>query len=355
MVPFAIRRSPLPRLIQALAWLLALSSMGCEHLPTAPAKSPSGRVRGVTLVDWTRDGYSTAASDSSIAALAATGANTLVLVVTAYQTDPFADSLHVGDPRTPSAGAIRHALASASGRGLSVVIKPHVDLDDGTWRGRIAPLHPPEWFASYQRFILPLAALAESLSAPQFVVGTELAGTLGSRELWHETIARVRTVFSRQVVYAASWDEAGLVPFWSDVDRVGIDFYFPVATRSDPDRLDALAGWQPWLARLEILSAQAGRPILLTEIGYRSVAGAGMRPYETSGGRLDLAEQADLYWAALEACGGERWLDGMYWWNWPASGAGGSSNTDYTPRGKPAAAELRASWGGGSVVALRFP
>lgn len=339
----------------AILWLLALPSSGCERLPTSPATSPGDRVRGVTLVDWTRDGYGTATADGSIAALAATGANTLVLVVTAYQSTASDDSLRLDDPRTPSASAVRHALVSASGQGLSVVIKPHVDLDDGTWRGRIAPSHPAEWFASYQRFILPLAVLAESLRAPQFVVGTELAGTLGNRTLWRETIGRVRTAFSGKIVYAASWDEAGRVPFWGDVDCVGVDFYFPVATRSDPSRLDALAGWQPWLARLQTLHRQVGRPVLLTEIGYRSVAGAGMHPSEVSGGRLDLGEQDDLYWAALEACGGQPWLEGMYWWNWPADGEGGPSNTDYTPRDKPAAAELRASWGGGPVAARRSP
>jgi len=339
--------------LPAVAWLLTLPPIvGCERLPTAPATS-TNPVRGVTLVDWTRDGYGTATSDSSIAALAATGANTLVLVVTAYQANASADSLRADDPRTPSASAVRHALGVALGLGLSIVIKPHVDLDDGTWRGRISPPHPVEWFQSYERFVLPLAALAESLRASQFVVGTELAGTLGSRELWRETIAKVRTVFSGEVIYAASWDEAGRVPFWRDVDRIGVDFYFPVASRPDPSRVDALAGWQPWLARLEILHEQVARPILLTEIGYRSVAGAGMHPYDASGGRLDLGEQADLYWAALEACGSHQWLEGMYWWNWPANGQGGPSNTDYTPRDKPAAVELQTSWKGTSVAALR--
>jgi hypothetical protein len=263
--------------------------------------------------------------------------------------------LRVDDPRTPGGGAVRHALASAAGYGLSIVIKPHVDLDDGSWRGRIVPPHPAEWFTSYRRFILPLAALAESLHARQFVIGTELAGTLGSVELWRESIAMVRAVFSGQIVYAASWDEASRVPFWSDVDRVGIDFYFPVATRPDPGRVDALAGWQPWLARLQTLHEQVGQPILLTEIGYRSVGGAGMHPYEATGGRLDLGEQADLYWAALEASGGQAWLEGMYWWNWPADGRGGPSNTDYTPHGKPAEVELRGSWGGMPVATLKSP
>jgi hypothetical protein len=135
------------------------------------------------------------------------------------------------------------------------------------------------------------------------------------------------------------------VPFWGDLDLVVVDFYFPVATRHDAGRLELLAGWQPWLDRLRLLHRQTGRPILLTEVGYRSVDGAGMHPqeYGTDDG-LDLGEQAELYWAALQATGNQGWLAGVYWWNWPADGSGGQTNLDFTPRGKPAAEELRGAW-----------
>jgi len=330
--------------VRAALLLLGLVA-GCERLPTGPAAVRGQPVRGVTFVNWTRDGYGSATADSAVAALAATGANTLVLVVTAYQSNSAASVLRADGPRTPSVSAVAHALTQASAAGLRVVLKPHVDLDDATWRGRIAPADPAAWFASYQAFVLPWAALAESVGARQFVIGTELAGTLRHRRLWSETIRKVRALYSGPIVYAASWDEAGQVPFWGDVDLVGVDFYFPVATRADPGRFEILAGWQRWLDRLRLLHHQTGRPILLTEIGYRSVAGAGMHPYQGgSAGALDLREQADLYWAALQACGDLSWLEGMYWWNWPADGSGGPDDVDYTPRGKPAAAELEASW-----------
>jgi hypothetical protein len=147
-------------------------------------------------------------------------------------------------------------------------------------------------------------------------------------------------------LYAASWDEAGRVPFWDDLDAVGVNAYFPVATRADASRIDLLAGWQGWLARLHTLSRQAGRNILVTEVGYRSVDGAGRHPYRfETVGQVDLAEQADLAWAALEALGDPDWIDGLLWWNWLASGGGGPSDPDYTPRGKPAEEEFTRAWG----------
>ena len=220
-----------------------------------------------------------------------------------------------------------------------------MDVDDGSWRGRIVPADPKAWFDSYQRFLAPWAELAETEGAAQFFVGTELAGTLRSEAFWRATIQKVRASYRGEVLYAASWDEAQLVPFWGALDLVGVDFYFPVASRRDPGRLEILAGWQPWIDRLDLLHHQTGRRILLTEIGYRSVDGACMHPYDSiAGGRLDVREQADLYWAALQAAAGQDWIAGMYWWDWPADGTGGPANSDYTPNGKPAARELAAAW-----------
>jgi hypothetical protein len=136
-----------------------------------------------------------------------------------------------------------------------------------------------------------------------------------------------------------------MVGFWDALDYVGVDFYAPVSGRNDAGRVEILKGWQPWLYRLEILHGLAGRPIVLTEIGYRSVDGAGQAPYSYAGAPpIDLGEQADLYWAAMEAVSGKSWIEGMYWWNWLAGGEGGPQNRDYTPFGKPAQEELTGAW-----------
>ncbi len=329
----------------ATAALLA-SATACEKLPTGPARVRGTPSRGIIFADWSANGYAAAVAGSELDRIAQAGARVLPVVITAYQAGPRASAVAIDPARTPSAGAVRALVAAAAARGLKVVFKPHVDLDDGAWRGTIAPADPGPWFASYRDFIRPWAALAESIGAPQLVFATELAGTLRHEPEWRETIRQVRAVYSGSIVYAASWDEAGRVPFWDALDRVGVDFYFPVAGRKDPGRFELLAGWQPWLERLELLHRQTGKPILITEIGYRSVDGAGMNPFAFAGGaRVDLGEQADLYWAALEATGNRDWIDGVWWWNWLADGSGGAGNTDFTPKGKPAASELAAAWG----------
>jgi len=325
--------------------LLAILITACSELPDGPAETPAMRIRSVTLADWTANGYGSSSGLAQIDAIAATGATHVVLVVTAYQSDPRAGVVREDPARTPSTAAIQAAAGRARQRGLGVGIKPHVDLENGAWRGTIAPQDPEAWFASYESFALPLADLAATLGADLFVVGTELAATLTHEERWRSLIAETKARFRGELTYAASWDEAGLVPFFDALDYVGVDFYGSVTHRDEPGRFEILRGWQPWLQRLEQLHRQAGRPVLLTEIGYRSVDGAGQRPYEFGTDRvLDPGEQGDLYWAALSALGDKDWVAGVVFWNWLANGQGGVDNDDYTPSGKPAEKELMDAW-----------
>ena len=339
----ASRRALIGIIVGATVALSATT--GCERTPTGPATSRPGGIRGITLVDWTASGYGSPEAAASIQSLAATGANTIVIVVTAYQASPSSSVVRADDARTPIPTAVAQAVTWAHDAGLAVCIKLHVDLDDGSWRGAIEPASPVEWFSSYRAFVLSWASFAGTHDVDCFVVGTELAGTLQHAGEWQETIRRVREVFSGTIVYAASWDEAWHVPFWNDVDAVGIDCYFPVAGRTTPGRLEILAGWQPWIDRLHLLHRQTRRDVLLTEIGYRSVDGAGMNPFRSSDGApVDLEEQADLYWAALEATASESWITGLCWWNWPADGSSDPDDGAYTPHGKPAESELIATW-----------
>ncbi len=327
------------------ACLAAALLSGCTRLPDRPVRSFVPPVRGAILADWSTNGYEQPAARLTLDAMRAAGVRSVTILVTGYQSAVHASVVRANDPRAPTPGAVRSVAEAALARGMEVAIKPHVDVDDGTWRAHLEPGDPAAWFASYRAFILPWARLADSLGASRFVVGTELAGTLEREGEWRATIAAVRAAFGGALTYAASWDEARLVPFWDAVDLVGVDFYDPVTERNDAGRFDLLAGWAPWIERLERLHHRTGKRILLTEIGYRSVDGAGRDPSAAGpAGTIDLEEQADLYWAALETVGGLPWMEGMDWWNFLADGSGGPGNADFTPMGKPALSELAAAW-----------
>ena len=299
----------------------------------------------MTLVTWSANGYGSATAVEQIEQISNLGASHLSLLITAYQTDIYTSQIRMDSELTPALPSLVQCLTRAKARGLKITIKPHVNCDNQSWSGMINPTNPEEWFRSYREFILPLADISQELGAELFIIGTELSSTIKYESLWRETINRVRAHFSGKLTYAASWDEAPRVPFWDDLDFVGINFYFPVSNRRNPGRMEILSGWQPWLNHLELLSINTGRKILFTEIGYRSMDGAGMNPHDfLSNSPVDLSEQADLYWAALEATRSQAWLKGMFWWNWMASGGGGPFNSDYTPAGKPAQDVLYNAW-----------
>ncbi|MEZ5064490.1 MAG: hypothetical protein R3B81_07115 [bacterium] len=319
---------------------------GCDRLPTGPPEGASQlRTRGVTIADWTAGGVASAAGLSAIDEIAATGADTIVFVVSIEQdtaTSPAPDP-----ETTPRPDAFLVAAAHARGLGLAVGVKLHVEVRDGTWRAMIRPEDPATWFTAYREVVRSWADAATAADAAWLAVGTELAGTCHLATEWRRVIVDARERFDGALTYAASWDEAERVTFWDALDFVGVDAYWPVAARRDPSRLDALAAWQPWLARVEALARRADRDVVFTEIGYRSCDGAGMYPSDfQSPEPADPGEQEDLYWAALQAIADTPNVAGIWWWSWElgTAGTGGPDDTGYTPRGKPALDVLTTVW-----------
>jgi hypothetical protein len=302
-------------------------------------------VRGLVLVDWSATGYGTDAARAAIDALAGTGANAVAILITTYQPTIDASAVTADDPRTPHPDAVAAATDAARTRGLAVTFKPHVDVDDGSWRAYIEPADVDAWFRSYAAFLLPWAGRAERAGARRFVVGTELRGLARDAARWRVLVASVRGVFSGEIVYGADWSDADDVPFWDVLDAVGVDVWFPVATTTTPTVRAATDAWQPRLTRYAALARRTGLPVLFTEIGYRSADGTGAAPFDFDApGSADENEQALLYGAALDVTRGLPWLAGMFFWNWPADGGDNPRVNGYSPRGKAAEGVLRAAW-----------
>ena len=131
--------------------------------------------------------------------------------------------------------------------------------------------------------------------------------------------------------------------WWDALDYIGVDAYYPLTVEEDPTLADLKTAWERPIATLETLHDRCGKPIILTEIGYRSVDGANRQPWEwATPGEVDLQEQSDCYRAALESLWGKPWLAGIYWWNWDTDPEqGGPDDTGFTPHGKPAEEVLR--------------
>jgi hypothetical protein len=319
------------------------------------------RQAGIACGSWWRGEYSNPQSDHSLTSLRATGASWVSLLVTGFQ-DTFRSTAIYSNESTPSDEDLAHAIATAHRLGLKVMLKPHVDLsnDPAHWRGDIGFEREADWaawFDSYRQFLYHYAELAQANGVEQFCVGCELSGTSVRETDWRETIAGVRARFTGPVVYASNHSgEEVSIRWWDAVDYIGVDAYYSLTEKDNPTVVELKAAWTPHLNRLASLATTWHKPILLTEIGYRSIDGTNRYPADWwTTGTLDPQEQADCYEAALQSLWHQPWFAGMFWWTWTTDpSVGGPCNTDFTPYDKPAEDLLR-TWYGASPRSAPTP
>lgn len=306
--------------------------------------------KGISYVSWESGGYSQPDADLSFENLASTGASWIGLLVTGYQ-DTITSTTIYTTTNTPTDAALIHTIAQAHNRGLRVMVKPHVDPLD-QWRGRIGQGFTTEaewaaWFASYRSFMEHYADLAQSYGVDQFCIGTELGATTHRADDWRAVIAGVRPRYSGPIVYAATSGEETSISWWDAVDYIGVDAYYELTDKNDPTLDELKVAWTPRITRLANVASTWGKPILITEIGYRSLDGANRHPlHDPSGASIDLQEQADCYQAAFESLYGQPWLAGIFWWSWYTDPfQGGPCDDGLSPHDKPAEDVLRAWYG----------
>jgi hypothetical protein len=349
------------RLFRYLSLVFVFFLGGCSSVSAAktsslPSVSPSEKLKGIGFASWWFDTYLTMASDRALADLRATGAEWVSVIVTWYQDDKTSTTIYADPRRTPSDAAVVHAINEAHRLGLRVMLKPHVDAQSGEWRGDFRPADLDKWFESYEEFITHFARMAAQHGVEMFCVGTELASINRdipeARRYWPSLIKRVREVYSGPLTYAANWGDRTWgefyhVPFWDLMDYVGIDAYFPLTEKTDPSMADLRLGWERWVRDIEAWLPTVGKPVLFTEIGYRSIEGTSRAPWDwEQKGQVNAGEQAACYKAAFEVFWDKQWFAGFFWWDWGTTErVDPATDTGYTPREKPAEEVLKRWYG----------
>ena len=334
---------------------LSGSIFGPASALPSPAPTLALRIpfqRGVVYASWHQGESSEAESDQTLATLVKPmGVNRISIVVTCYQTDSQATDIRCDGDGTATDDDVRHAADYAHGLGLQVMLKPHIDVDGGDWRGEI-DMGDDEaawqaWFANYTSFITHYAKLAQEVSAEYFVIGTELQGTSNREVEWRAVIAAARAEYHGPLTYAANHGEEVLaVKWWDAVDAIGVDAYYPLTESDSPTAAELKAAWSPVVERLGLLSRQWDRPIILTEVGYQSRDGANRTPWHVDTKVVDLQEQADSYQAVFDSFAGHDWWQGVFWWYWNVHlDQGGPDHNGFTANNKPAENVLRLNYG----------
>jgi hypothetical protein len=323
------------------------------------SKSPANGLRvfekGIAFTGYGATSYDGNGPFASLDTLKATNATWISLLTTAYQDTINSTAITFSGPETPTDASLERIIQRAHSLGLRVLLKPHVDLanDPAHYRGEIGPAFTAAdwtaWFASYRPFILHYAAMAARTQCEMFSVGCELGTTAVHADEWRRIVTEVRAVYSGPLTYADNQVESdpNAVTWWDAVDDIGQDAYPTLTQNVHPTVDDLCAGWEPFRQKLQQLSEKWGKPLLLTEIGARSILGGAQNPWDWQRqGPVDLVVQSNFYEAALRMCAGQSWLAGMFWWQWsPDPADGGPTDTGYSPHGKPAEDVLRSWYG----------
>jgi hypothetical protein len=217
---------------------------------------------------------------------------------------------------------LTRAIEEAHRLGIRILIKPHLAYwgTDFSWRGEIGFQDEAEWarfFSSYEEWIVRVARL--SAAADAFAVGTELDLTVGHEQEWRHIIAAVRGETEAALTYCASWNRYEEVPFWDDLDAIGIQAYFPLVEHDGmPSAEEIREGWDGIVARLDAFAEAQDRWIVFGELGYNRSLEAAVRPWEYRQNSDPRAEelQALCLDAALASVAGSRRIVGAFLWKW---------------------------------------
>ncbi|MGI5841175.1 MAG: glycoside hydrolase family 113 [Patescibacteria group bacterium] len=313
--------------------------------------------KGATIMPNSTTIYSSDSFRQSLNNLKSANANFVTLIIPYYQDSRNSNNLYRGW-NTPTDESLRSGINYAKSIGLSVMLKVHPEISNGEWRRYIEPSDKDTWFQTYGSILNYYADIASETGVAQICLGSETYNLTShnhdprNTQLWIDLISQVRSRFSGTLTYSAQHTtprEGSEIQFWDQLDYIGYAAYFPLATGIDEPTVDQLKeSWSNWNSEIIApLSSRWGRPVLFTEIGYRSVNGAHKEPAAWwRNDAVDMEEQSRDYEALFSFWNEHSFMQGIHWWEWEANpNAGGTGSSSYTPQNKPAQ-EVMAQWFG---------
>jgi len=298
--------------------------------------------KGFSFIGWGESEFRDERALESLQRLKETGTEWVVLCIFWFQENKSSTEIQPAyDLYSVNTTDVLLFIEIIHDLGLKVVLKPIVDIKTGEWRAYIEPSE--EWFEEYSSYISFWAEIAEQKAVELFVVGCELINTESYLDEWLNIIGDVKAFYSGPLVYSATYDSYQNIEFWDELDFIGVNAYYTLTYSTVPTLKELKRGWQKYLTELEDFSFSLTKDIIFTEIGYRSIDGCNIQPWNwQKKGRLDENEQALCYEATFEVFNDISWLKGFYWWNWEAIYTD-EDKKNYTPQEKLAEKVLK-SW-----------
>lgn len=298
------------------------------------------------------NGYGSKLAQKSLAKLERIGTNAVAIVPYSFMRNPNQPS---PIPITQNAGSetdesVIYSHLEATKLGMTTMLKPQLWLGR-SWPGDVAMETEEDWqqfFTYYYRWIRHYTLLAEIHQIDIMCLGVEFAkATVQREEDWRQIFKKMRQLYSGKLTYAANWgDEFEKVGFWDEIDYIGIDCYYPLGQGDKVNKKTLKAKFNQVLKKIEGVSKKYNKPLLFTEIGFRSVDETWRNPHEGPMGRANNEKaQQVCYEVVFEGIKGKDWCQGLFWWKWPSYTTHDRGSTGFTPCDKAAEATIKEWFG----------
>lgn len=334
--------------------LVAMSGAGCrqeEATPANPMKAAADASRercqrasptryvGANVIDLADDkdqdatndgkrGFGSAKANETVARLKDDNLNAVLLPVVVTAANATASSVELEPMAQGSAPRLVAMIEQARAQGLAVAVVPHLRLDDGQWRGRLLPTDLDAFFASYRDALVHLARISQDHCVSALSIGIELkALTQHPPATPHflALISTLRTEFDGDLLYSANWDEAEKVPFWTALDAMGVNAFFPLSKAPNPDDevLEGVA--RSIVTAMEAFASEHKRPWWITEVGFKATPASYVEPWKWPGEvrartlPVDEVAQQRGYRAWFKALAEAKSVNAVFFWMVPSA------------------------------------
>lgn len=306
-----------------------------QRVITDVKESGSGKRRvdfqtGVIFPRWGVTGYSVTDRNWQVGLheiQEQTAAQWVGLSINLYQDSLI--STHVqASQATPKPQAVIEGVRAARAMHYHVFVFPQLTVGGArSWSGNIQfPTFQmaQAWFDNYWIAFKPYIEAAAQAGAEELAIGSEYELLQSAAPtLWNQLIERIHQVFPGKLTYDINWSSLYYpLPSWLHnryLNALGVSVYTPLT--DTPQRLDPHilpARWKATIGKLlDAFAAQVGKPILVSEIGYRDSSDALYNPWEVfTNARTDQVEQAAAYNAALTNLMDDQHIVGVFAWAW---------------------------------------
>lgn len=264
-------------------------------------------------------------------------------------------------PFTQNRENVKRAIEMAHGRGLRVMLVPHLWVESGEWRAQIDPGTDAGWEAwakSYSSFVRGWAEVAEATKVDMLSAGVELRSwvTTPRAPSFVTILHELRAIYKGPITYSGNWDDVENTVILGELDVIGINAFYPLADKDGASFETLLEGGKRVRDRVRNLADAWQKPVMFTEIGYTTRPDPAIRPWEWPDSmknvRVDERAQAEAYRALIAPLLDEPRFMGFFVWRLYADPDDVSQEAEwgFSPRGKAAELVMRdaftAWWAG---------